>query len=119
MVSRRRFFKLSCLGCLGFFYTWRDIIKKRNKLISFYVAGVRFLNKVPSLEEGIPVNIKKEKFNKEICYGIYIHDGSFIGYVPRVLVPGIRFRSIDRSYLSSVKPHAFPWERFKVTVLYK
>ena len=116
MISRRDFFKLSCVGCMIFLPGWKVNANKRDHIMSFYVAGVRFLNRIPIVEEGTPVNLKKEEFDNEVCYGIYTNDGSKIGYVPRRLVPELRFRSIGRSYLSSVKPHAVPWERFRVTV---
>jgi hypothetical protein len=117
MISRRDFFKLSCFGFMIFLPGWKGNANKKDDIMSFYAAGVRFLNRIPIVEEGTPVNLKMEEFDNEVCFGIYTNDGSKIGYVPRRLVPEIRFRSIGRSYLSSVKPLAVPWERFGVTVL--
>ena len=119
-MERRSFLKLvtAAWGALmPSCFAWSDRLDRREKGISFYVAGARYYKVSADLSVSTPVVLHSDSFKGERCYSIHTADGVQLGHVPRKLVPLLNGMRLGHSCLSFVDPYAVPWKRYRVTVL--
>jgi hypothetical protein len=83
---------------------------------TFHAAGVRFNATAARLSEGDPIEVRRERFEGEICYGLFNRRGERLGYVPKHLLRDLADKPIRRAFLQEVRPFAVPWKRLRVTV---
>jgi hypothetical protein len=117
-MYRRDFLKSAALAVgllfgLGATRDDQDVLPR--KLI-FYVAGGRFYTMKSALKAGDRVDVMRESFKGEVCYGVYNSSGQKIGYVPQGMVPSLdNVRMLDAKVLSA-RPYAVPWLRYRVSI---
>lgn len=88
----------------------------RPSCYTFHAAGVRFNETTAQLTEGDPIEVRRERFEGETCFGLFNRQGERLGYVPKTLVRNLEGKPIRRAFLQEVRPFAVPWERLRVTV---
>ena len=85
--------------------------------VTFYIAGVRFHEKAPSvLAPGGKVVLRLERYEQEPCYTIYTPDRVKLGYLPRHLVKQLFPANELYGIIEASNRHALPWKRHRVKV---
>jgi hypothetical protein len=86
--------------------------------IKCHVAGVRFHSvDAGALHTSEPVKVVRDRYLGQVCYKVQDSNARTIGNVPRIVLPLLNEREVDRAWLSNVIPHAVPWKQFEVTLI--
>ncbi len=117
-MTRRFLLKVLCMIGLGTAAGHLGAKKAASKVLTFYVAGVRY-HEPPAedVKPGDRVLIRLERQASEPSYAVYTEGLAKLGYVPRQLLDAFHPAGEVTGVLKLAKKHAVPWKRYKVDVI--
>jgi hypothetical protein len=118
-MTRRFLFKVLCMLGLGAVAGPLGTGKTAVRLLTFYVAGVRYHE--PPQEDVNPgdrvlIRLERQMGDKP-GYAVYTEGLVKLGYVPRQLLDAFQPADEVTGLVTLAKKHAVPWKRYRVEVI--
>ena len=118
-MQRRRFLGLAALSAASSIVTPATGVAGSDRIVRCRVAGLVYQDvDVASLRHGQPVVIRREQFQGQPCYRVLDQRARTLGFIPRPVIPVLEWKRIESACLSRVRPHAVPWRKAEVDIVF-